>query len=85
LFLQGVTSTRLTETQKNRSSQKATPQVLYFAILPMPFIEFGNVQGIITYKKKIKGIEKGKKRERAYITDKNNIRNIISKKRTKLK
>jgi hypothetical protein len=29
--------------------------------------------------KKIKGIEKGKKRERAYITDKNNIRNIISK------
>jgi hypothetical protein len=45
---------------------------------PVPFIEFGNVQGIITYSK-IKGIEKGKKRERTYITDKSNIRDIISK------
>ena len=42
---------------------------------PMPYIEFGNVQGIITYSK-IKGIEKGKKRERTYITDRNNIRGI---------
>ena len=45
---------------------------------PVPYIEFGNVQGIITYSK-IKGIEKGKKRERTYITDKSNIRDIISK------
>ncbi len=45
---------------------------------PVPFIEFGNIQGIITYSK-INGIEKGKKRERTYITDRHNIRNIISK------
>ena len=43
----------------------------------MPFVEFGNVQGIITYSK-IKGIEKGTKRERSYITDENNIRDIYS-------
>jgi hypothetical protein len=43
----------------------------------MPFIEFGNVQGIITYSK-IKGIEKGTKRERTYKTDENNIRDIYS-------
>lgn len=40
-------------------------------------MEFGNVQGIITYSK-IKGIKKGTKRERTYITDKNNIRDIYS-------
>ncbi len=43
----------------------------------MPFVEFGNVQGIITYSK-IKGIEKGTKRERTYITDETNIRDIYS-------
>ena len=43
----------------------------------MPFVEFGNAQGIITYSK-IKGIEKGTKRERTYITDENNIRDIYS-------
>ena len=41
----------------------------------MPLIEFGNVQGIITYTK-IRGKETGVKRERTYITDRTNIREI---------
>jgi hypothetical protein len=45
--------------QKKIVQGKATIQVLHFAILPMPFIEFGNVQGIITYKKN-SGIEKAR-------------------------
>ena len=49
----------------------------------MPFIEFGNVQGIITYTK-IKGVEKGVKRERTYITSENNIRDIISKSKSEV-
>ena len=59
---------------------QATPDPYRYFILPffpMPFIAFGNVQGIITYSK-IKGIEKGTKRERTYITDENNIRDIYS-------
>ena len=59
---------------------QATPDPYRYYILPffpMPFVEFGNVQGIITYSK-IKGIEKGSKRERSYITDKSNIRDIYS-------
>jgi hypothetical protein len=59
---------------------QATPAPYRYFILPffpMPFIEFGNVQGIITYSK-INGIEKGIKRERTYITDENNIRDIYS-------
>ena len=59
---------------------QATPDPYRYYILPffpMPFVEFGNVQGIITYSK-IKGIEKGTKRERTYITDKSNIRDIYS-------
>ena len=59
---------------------QATPDPYRYFILPffpMPFVEFGNVQGIITYSK-IKGIEKGIKRERTYITDENNIRDIYS-------
>jgi hypothetical protein len=59
---------------------QATPDPYRYFILPffpMPFIEFGNVQGIITYSK-INGIEKGIKRERTYITDENNIRDIYS-------
>jgi hypothetical protein len=35
---------------ENRSSEKR-PYRYYIYILSMPFIEFGNVQGIITYKK----------------------------------
>jgi hypothetical protein len=45
--------------QKKSFKEKRPIQVLYFAILPMPFIEFGNVQGIITYKKN-SGIEKAR-------------------------
>lgn len=59
---------------------QATPDPYRYFILPffpMPFVEFGNVQGIITYSK-IKGIEKGTKRKRTYITDKSNIRDIYS-------
>jgi len=59
---------------------QATPDPYRYFILPffpMPFVEFGNVQGIITYSK-IKGIEKGTKRERTYKTDENNIRDIYS-------
>ena len=59
---------------------QATPDAYRYFILPffpMPFVEFGNVQGIITYSK-IKGIEKGTKRERTYKTDENNIRDIYS-------
>ncbi len=59
---------------------QATPDPYRYFILPffpMPFVEFGNVQGIITYSK-IKGIKKGTKRERTYITDENNIRDIYS-------
>lgn len=67
---------------------QATPDPYRYFILPffpMPFVEFGNVQGIITYSK-IKGIEKGTKRERTYITDENNIRDIysVSKKEVEL-
>jgi hypothetical protein len=59
---------------------QATPDPYRYFILPffpMPFVEFGNVQGIITYSK-IKGIEKGTKRERTYKTNENNIRDIYS-------
>ncbi len=67
---------------------QATPDPYRYFILPffpMPFVEFGNVQGIITYSK-IKGIEKGTKRKRTYITDENNIRDIysVSDKKVKL-
>lgn len=67
---------------------QATPDPYRYFILPffpMPFVEFGNVQGIITYSK-IKGIEKGTKRERTYITGENNIRDIysVSKKEVEL-
>ena len=78
-FLQGVSK----DTINGFSYQKivqATPDPYRYFILPffpMPFVEFGNVQGIITYSK-IKGIEKGIKRERTYITDENNIRDIYS-------
>jgi len=52
---------------------------------PMPFIEFGNVQGIITYVKQ-DGEEHGKKRERTKKTDEPNIRKIrtLSKKEIEL-
>ncbi len=80
-FLQGVTiDTVGANTYSKIVQAKANDPYRYFILpfFPMPFIEFGNVQGIITYTK-IKGVEKGKKRERTYITTENNIRDIISK------
>jgi hypothetical protein len=52
-------------------------QVLYLPFFQCPLLNLATRNNYLH--KKIKGIEKGKKRERAYITDKNNIRNIISK------
>ena len=50
---------------------------------PLPYAEFGIVQGVITYTK-IKGIEQGTKRVRTYITDRTNIRDIISKSKSEI-
>jgi hypothetical protein len=77
--LQGVSKETINGFTYDKIVQ-ATPDPYRYFILPffpMPFIEFGNVQGIITYSK-INGIEKGIKRERTYITDENNIRDIYS-------
>lgn len=81
LFLQGVTFDTIAGNTYKKIVQAKSDQYRYYILpfFPMPFIEFGNVQGIITYTK-IKGIESGAKRERNYITDKTNIRDIISKK-----
>jgi len=78
-FLQGVSKDTINGFTYEKIVQ-ATPDPSRYFILPffpMPFVEFGNVQGIITYSK-IKGIEKGTKRERTYITDATNIRDIYS-------
>lgn len=85
LFLQGVTVDTVDGFTYQKIVQAKSDPYRYFILpfFPMPFIEFGNVQGIITYTK-IKGIEKGKKREREYITDKNNIRDIISKSKNEI-
>ena len=77
--LQGVSKETINGFTYDKIVQ-ATPDPYRYFILPffpMPFIEFGNVQGIITYSK-IKGIEKGTKRKRTYKTDENNIRDIYS-------
>lgn len=80
LFLQGVTFDTINGNTYPKIVQAKSDPYRYYILpfFPMPFIEFGNVQGIITYTK-IKGVEKGKKREREYVTDKNNIRDLISK------
>ena len=78
-FLQGVSKDTINGFTYEKIVQ-ATPDPYRYFILPfcpMPFVEFGNVEGIITYSK-IKGIEKGTKRERTYITDETNIRDIYS-------
>jgi hypothetical protein len=78
-FLQGVSKDTINGFTYEKIVQ-ATPDPYRYFILPffpMPFVEFGSVQGIITYSK-IKGIEKGTKRIRTYITDKSNIRDIYS-------
>lgn len=80
-FLQGVTFDTVGNNIYPKIVQaKSNDPYRYFILpfFPMPFIEFGNVQGIITYTK-IKGVEKGTKRERTYITSENNIRDITSK------
>lgn len=80
LFLQGVTYDTVNGNTYPKIVQAKGDPYRYYILpfFPMPFIEFGNVQGIITYTK-IKGVEKGKKRERTYITDRDNIRDIVSK------
>lgn len=80
LFLQGVTFDTIEGNTYPKIVQAKSDPYRYYILpfFPMPFVEFGNVQGIITYTK-IKGIEKGKKRERTYITNENNIRDIVSK------
>ena len=85
-FMQGVTfDTVGTNIYQKIVQAKSGDPYRYFILpfFPMPFIEFGNVQGIITYSK-IKGIEKGLKRERTYITNENNIRDIISKSKNEI-
>lgn len=87
-FLQGVTKDTINGFSYEKIVQ-ATPDPYRYFILPffpMPFIEFGNVQGIITYSK-IKGVEKGTKRVRTFITDENNIRDIssVSEKKVELR
>lgn len=77
LFFQGVS----TDTINGFSYQKITQvnqspyRTFLLPFFPLYFIEFGNVQAIITYRK-IKGIEQGAKQERTYITDTDNIRSI---------
>lgn len=80
LFLQGVTFDTFNGNTYQKIVQAKSDPYRYYILpfFPMPFVEFGNVQGIITYTK-IKGIENGKKRERTYITTENNIRDILSK------
>lgn len=74
-FLQGIDSDTIGTNIYQKIVQAKSNDPYHYCILPffpMPYIEFGNVQGIITYSK-IKGIEKGKKRERTYITDRINM------------
>ena len=84
--LQGVDKIEQSENSLYKIVQAKSNDAYRYYILPffpVPYIEFGNVQGIITYSK-IKGIENGKKRERTFITDKSNIRDIISKSNTEV-
>ena len=80
-FLQGIDSETIgTNIYQKIVQAKSNDPYRYFILpfFPMPYIEFGNVQGVITYSK-IKGVEKGEKRERTYITARTNIRNIKCK------
>ncbi|MBL7888649.1 MAG: hypothetical protein JNL24_03795 [Bacteroidia bacterium] len=85
LFLQGVTYDTINGYSYQKIVQANNDPYRYYILpfFPMPFMEFGNVQGVITYSK-IKGIEKGKKQERTYITNKNNIRDISSKSKNEI-
>lgn len=81
LFLQGVTYDTIDGYTYPKIAFSKNDLYRYYILpfFPLPFIEFGNVQGVITYSK-IKGVENGKKRERSFITDDNNIRAINRKK-----
>jgi hypothetical protein len=77
-FLQGVDFDSIGNSTYPKIVQVYSNSPYRYFILPffpMPLIEFGNVQGIITYTK-IRGKETGVKRERTYITDRTNIREI---------
>lgn len=80
VYLQGVSYDTVNGYTYPKIIQTKNDPYRYYILpfFPMPFIEFGNVQGMITYSK-IKGIENGTKRERIYNTTENNIREIISK------
>ncbi len=80
IFLQGVSYDTIEGNTYSKIIIDNSDPYRYFILpfFPVPYIEFGNVQGVITYSK-IKGIEKGKKRERTFITHETNIRDIISK------
>ncbi len=80
-FLQGIDNDTIgTNTYQKIVQAKSNDPYRYYILpfFPMPYIEFGNVQGVIAYSK-IKGVEKGKKRERTYITDRTIIRHIKCK------
>lgn len=70
-FLQGVSFDTIGENIYPKIIQVKSESVRSFILpfFPISFIETGNVQGIINYSK-IKGIEKGVKRERTYKTEK---------------
>ncbi|MBB4081150.1 hypothetical protein GGR28_003798 [Lewinella aquimaris] len=79
IFLQGVTKDTVGTLPYEKIMQATGDPYRYYILpfFPAPFVEFGNVEGIITYAK-IKGVEKGSKRERTYITDRSNLRSIKS-------
>ena len=85
LFLQGINTDSANGFSYQKIIQVKSDPYRYFILpfFPMPFIEFGNVEGIITYTK-LKGIESGKKRERTYITAENNIRDILNPAKNKV-
>jgi hypothetical protein len=85
IFLQGVTFDTIEGNTYPKIVQAKSDPYRYFILpfFPMPFIEFGNVQGKITYSK-INGVEKGKKRQRTFIEDKTIIRDIVSRKKNEV-
>jgi hypothetical protein len=79
-FLQGITNDTIGSNVFPRVVQAYSNNPYRISILtyfPMPYFEVGNVEGIITYAK-INGKESGRKKERTYITDRTNIRQIKS-------
>lgn len=79
-FLQGIDFDTIGNSTYPKIIQVYSNSPYRYYILPffpMPFIEFGNVQGLITYTK-IAEKENGIKRQRAFITDETNIREIKS-------